>query len=37
MTWQQLVCHTTATHQDSVVGDAMEAADAVSITWQDAS
>ena len=35
MTWQQLVCHTTATHQDSVV-DAMEAADAVSITWQDA-
>jgi ribosomal protein L11 methyltransferase len=35
MTWQQLVCHTTATHQDSVV-DAMEAANAVSITWQDA-
>lgn len=35
MSWQQLVCHTTSHHQDAVV-DTMEAAGAVSITWQDA-
>lgn len=35
MSWQQLVCHTTSRHQDAVV-DTMEAAGAVSITWQDA-
>jgi ribosomal protein L11 methyltransferase len=35
MSWQQLVCHTTSRHQDIVV-DTMEAAGAVSITWQDA-
>lgn len=35
MSWQQLVCHTTSRHQDVVV-DTMEAAGAVSITWQDA-
>ncbi|MBJ6611620.1 MAG: 50S ribosomal protein L11 methyltransferase [Candidatus Thiothrix moscowensis] len=35
MSWQQLVCHTTSRHQDTVV-DTMEAAGAVSITWQDA-
>lgn len=35
MSWQQLVCHTTSDKQDIIV-DTMEAAGAVSITWQDA-
>ncbi len=35
MSWQQLVCHTTTDKQDIIV-DTMEAAGAVSITWQDA-
>lgn len=35
MSWQQIVCQTTSRFQDTVVGQ-MEAADAVSITWQDA-
>lgn len=35
MSWQQLKCQTTAIHQETIV-DLMEAADAVSITWQDA-
>ena len=35
MSWQQLVCHTTADKQDLIV-DTMETAGAVSITWQDA-
>ncbi|MEB4592939.1 50S ribosomal protein L11 methyltransferase [Candidatus Thiothrix sp. Deng01] len=35
MSWRQLVCHATSRFQDEIVGQ-MEAADAVSITWQDA-
>ncbi|MDQ5767599.1 50S ribosomal protein L11 methyltransferase [Thiothrix subterranea] len=35
MSWQQLICHTTSSHQEVVV-DTMEAVGAVSITWQDA-
>lgn len=35
MSWQQLNCYTTSTHQDTIV-ELMEAANAVSITWQDA-
>lgn len=35
MSWQQVVCQTTSRHQDTIV-EQMEAADAVSITWQDA-
>ncbi|WMP17417.1 50S ribosomal protein L11 methyltransferase [Thiothrix lacustris] len=35
MSWQQLTCQTTSQHQEAVV-DAMEAVEAVSITWQDA-
>ncbi|WGZ93315.1 MAG: 50S ribosomal protein L11 methyltransferase [Candidatus Thiothrix putei] len=35
MSWQQLLCQTTSQHQEAVV-ESMEAADAVSITWQDA-
>lgn len=34
-TWLQLVCQTTKQHND-VIEDAMESADALSITWQDA-
>ena len=35
MSWQQIVCQTTSRCQDTIV-EQMEAADAVSITWQDA-
>lgn len=35
MSWQQLLCQATSQHQDTIVGQ-MEAAGAVSITWQDA-
>lgn len=35
MSWQQLICHATSHFQDAIV-EHMEAADAVSITWQDA-
>ncbi len=35
MSWQQIVCQTTADFQDIIV-DTMETAGAVSITWQDA-
>lgn len=35
MSWRQLVCHTASRFQDEIV-EHMEAADAVSITWQDA-
>lgn len=35
MSWQQLLCQTTSQHQDAIV-EQMEAAGAVSITWQDA-
>ncbi len=35
MSWQQLICHATSRFQDAIV-EHMEAADAVSITWQDA-
>jgi ribosomal protein L11 methyltransferase len=34
MSWQQIICQTTSDQQDTVV-DTMEAAGAVSITWQD--
>jgi len=34
MSWQQIVCQTTSGLQDAIV-DTMEAAGAVSITWQD--
>jgi ribosomal protein L11 methyltransferase len=34
MSWQQIVCQTTSGLQDTIV-DTMEAAGAVSITWQD--
>jgi ribosomal protein L11 methyltransferase len=35
MSWQQIVCQTSLTFQDIIV-ETLEAADAVSITWQDA-
>lgn len=35
MSWQQLVCHTTLDHQQAIVA-AMEAEDALAVTWQDA-
>jgi ribosomal protein L11 methyltransferase len=35
MSWQQIVCQTSLHFQDIIV-ETMEAADAVSITWQDA-
>lgn len=35
MSWQQLICQTTADFQDEIV-EQMETAGAVSITWQDA-
>lgn len=35
MSWQQVTCQTTASHQESVV-ETMEAAGVLSITWQDA-
>lgn len=35
MSWRQLVCQTTSRFQDEIV-EQMEAADAISITWQDA-
>lgn len=35
MSWQQVVCHATSRHQEAIV-DVLEAAGAVSVTWQDA-
>lgn len=35
MSWQQLICHTTSLYQEAIV-TVLEAAGAVSVTWQDA-